>query len=90
MNRQEQIKLLKTKASQKATEDAAKSPQALEKAGDNWDRAERGKFYRPRKEQRTVRIDADVLYWLEQPGPGYQTRLNQILREAMEDDRNSN
>lgn len=51
-----------------------------------WDKAVRGKFYRPVKEQVTVRIDADVLAWLKQRGKGYQTRLNDILREAMIDD----
>jgi uncharacterized protein (DUF4415 family) len=30
-----------------------------------------------------VRIDADVLEWLKNQGNGYQTRLNQILRDAM-------
>ena len=30
-----------------------------------------------------MRIDADVLLWLKSAGPGYQTRLNAILREAM-------
>ena len=30
-----------------------------------------------------TRIDADVMAWLKEPGKGYQTRLNAILREAM-------
>ncbi|KLU17176.1 MULTISPECIES: BrnA antitoxin family protein [Xenorhabdus] len=50
---------------------------------DFWKKAERGHFYRPVKTQASVRIDADVLAWLKQPGKGYQTRLNAILREAM-------
>ena len=45
--------------------------------------AERGKFYRPLKQQLTVRIDADVVAWLKGQGKGYQSRLNQILRTAM-------
>lgn len=40
-------------------------------------------LYRPVKRPTTVRIDADVLFWLKSAGPGYQTRLNAILREAM-------
>ncbi|MEJ4045142.1 BrnA antitoxin family protein [Erwinia sp. SLM-02] len=48
-----------------------------------WATAERGRFYRPRKVQKTIRIDADVIHWLESQGPGYQTRINKILREAM-------
>lgn len=49
----------------------------------DWVGAERGKFYRPLKQQLTVRIDADVVAWLKGQGKGYQSRLNQILRAAM-------
>lgn len=49
----------------------------------DWAQAERGKFYRPVKQQLTVRIDADVVAWLKSQGKGYQSRLNQILRAAM-------
>jgi uncharacterized protein (DUF4415 family) len=28
-------------------------------------------------------IDTDVLAWLQSAGAGYQTRLNQLLRDAM-------
>jgi uncharacterized protein (DUF4415 family) len=45
--------------------------------------AERGKFYRPIKQQLTVRVDADVLEWLKSQGSGDQSRLNDILRSAM-------
>jgi len=36
------------------------------------------------KEQLTVRIDADVMKWLKTTGKGYHTRINRILRAAME------
>lgn len=49
----------------------------------DWRGAQRGKFYRPIKQQLTVRIDADVLEWLKSQGKGYQSRLNDILRSAM-------
>ena len=49
----------------------------------DWHGAVRGKFYRPIKQQLTVRIDADVLEWLKGQGKGYQGRLNEILRAAM-------
>ena len=49
----------------------------------DWHGAVRGKFYRPIKQQLTVRIDADVLEWLKSQGKGYQSRLNEILRAAM-------
>jgi len=48
-----------------------------------WRNAVRNPFYRPVKQQLTVRLDADVVAWLRQQGRGYQTRLNQVLREAM-------
>jgi len=51
---------------------------------EDWVGAVRGRFYRPIKQQLTVRIDADVLAWLKQEGEkGYQKRLNAILRDAM-------
>ena len=40
-------------------------------------------LYRPKKKQITVRIDADVLEWLKSSGKGYQTKLNEILRHKM-------
>jgi uncharacterized protein (DUF4415 family) len=48
-----------------------------------WKHAVRNPFYRPRKRQVTVRVDADVMAWLRSQGTGYQTRLNRVLREAM-------
>jgi uncharacterized protein (DUF4415 family) len=38
----------------------------------------------PAKKQLTIRLDADVLNWLKSNGRGYQTRINHILRAAME------
>ena len=35
------------------------------------------------KERITVRIDNDILAWLKSQGPGYQTRMNAILRSYM-------
>jgi len=51
-----------------------------------WRNAVRNPFYRPVKQQLTVRLDADVVAWLRQQGKGYQTRLNSVLREAMLED----
>ena len=47
----------------------------------------RGEFFKPVKKQITARLDADVLHWLKSKGKGYQTRMNAILREAMQCDR---
>jgi uncharacterized protein (DUF4415 family) len=51
-----------------------------------WKNAVRNPFYRPVKQQLTVRLDADVVAWLRRQKRGYQTRLNQVLRKAMLDD----
>jgi uncharacterized protein (DUF4415 family) len=45
--------------------------------------AKRGAFYRPIKEAVSIRVDADVLAWLKKDGPGYQSRINAMLRERM-------
>jgi uncharacterized protein (DUF4415 family) len=50
----------------------------------DWTRAVVGKFYRPIKKPLTILLDADVLAWLKSQGKGYQTRINAILRTAME------
>ena len=50
----------------------------------DWSKAVVGKFYRPIKQSLTIRVDADVLAWLKSQGKGYQTRINSLLREAME------
>ncbi len=48
-----------------------------------WANAIRNPYYRPVKQQLTVRLDADVVAWLRRQGKGYQTRMNGVLREAM-------
>lgn len=48
-----------------------------------WKNAVRNPFYKPTKTSTTVRVDSDVLVWLKVQGKGYQTRINEILREAM-------
>src|SRR5258707_3694742 len=41
-----------------------------------------GHLYRPIKRPVTMRLDADVIAWLKQGGPGYQTKVNRLLRRA--------
>lgn len=53
----------------------------------DWTGAVRGKFYRPVKQQITLRIDADVIAWFKAQTPsgrGYQTNINQALREHVQ------
>jgi uncharacterized protein (DUF4415 family) len=54
-----------------------------EMTDEQWQHARRGYFYRPRKQQITARVDADVLDWLKGQGKGYQSRINAILRREM-------
>ena len=53
---------------------------------DFWKNAIRNPFYKPTKQVTTVRVDSDVLLWLKSQGKGYQTRINAILRAAMQQD----
>lgn len=36
-----------------------------------------------RKKQLTLRVDSDVVDWYKKQGPGYQTRINSLLRAYM-------
>jgi len=50
----------------------------------DWSGARRGVFYRPVKQQLTLRLDADLIDWFKRRAPagaGYQTRINSALRE---------
>jgi uncharacterized protein (DUF4415 family) len=44
----------------------------------------------PSKKQLTLRLDEDVLVWIKAQGKGYQTRINHILRAAMNSQQRSN
>lgn len=57
---------------------------SMELTGDQLVKMKQGVHYRPIKKQITVRLDADVLSWLKIGGKGYQTRMNKILRHAMQ------
>jgi uncharacterized protein (DUF4415 family) len=59
--------------------DTSDAPEVLD-----WSSAKRGVFYRPVKQQLTLRLDADVVAWFKahtKSAKGYQTRINQALRE---------
>lgn len=38
----------------------------------------------PANQTVTIRLDSDVLEWFKAQGPGYQTRINQLLRQYMQ------
>jgi uncharacterized protein (DUF4415 family) len=60
--------------------DTSDIPELTEKF---WQNAARNPFYRPVKQQLTLRLDADIIAWLRRQGRGYQTRANALLRDAM-------
>ena len=45
---------------------------------------ERAELRVPAKQPVTLRIDEDVLAWFKAQGKGYQTRINKLLRQYME------
>jgi uncharacterized protein (DUF4415 family) len=56
----------------------------IPEATGDWSGAKRGLFYRPVKQQITLRLDADVIDWFKKhhpQGEGYQTSINRALRE---------
>ena len=62
--------------------DTSDAPELLD-----WSGAKRGLFYRPVKEQLTLRLDADVVAWFKShttADEGYQTRINRALREYVQ------
>jgi uncharacterized protein (DUF4415 family) len=59
--------------------DKSDAPELLD-----WSGAERGLFYRPVKQQLTLRLNSDVVSWFKghtKSDEGYQTRINRALRE---------
>ena len=59
--------------------DTADAPEILD-----WSDARRGVFYRPVKQQITLRLDADIVAWFKAQAPegrGYQTDINGALRD---------
>ena len=48
--------------------------------GPRWNRA--------RKQRISLRVDVEVVDWFKSRGPGYQTRINRILRRVMTERKN--
>jgi uncharacterized protein (DUF4415 family) len=62
--------------------DTSDAPEVID-----WSGAKRGLFYRPVKQQLTLRVDADVIAWFKAQATskeGYQTRINRALREYVQ------
>ena len=43
------------------------------------------RWNRPLKQQISLRVDREVVDWFKSKGPGYQTRINRILRRVMQE-----
>lgn len=71
--------LVRLKAMREEDIDLSDIPEVLD-----FSKAVVGKFYRPVKTSLTIRLDNDVLAWLKSQGSGYQTRINSLLRKAMD------
>ena len=62
--------------------DTTDAPEILD-----WSDARRGVFYRPVKQQITLRLDADIIAWFKANAPGgrgYQTDINGALRDHVQ------
>lgn len=62
--------------------DTSDAPEILD-----WSCARRGVFYRPVKQQITIRLDADIIAWFKanaRDGRGYQTDINGDLCEHVQ------
>jgi len=76
---QEEAELAALAKLPEATIDTSDAPEIRD-----WSGARRGLFYRPIKQQLTLRLDADLIAWFRKhatKGEGYQTRINRVLRE---------
>ena len=77
---QEQIRALEALPNDEI--DTTDAPEILD-----WSDARRGVFYRPVKQQITLRLDADIIAWFKaqaRDGRGYQTDINGALREHVQ------
>jgi uncharacterized protein (DUF4415 family) len=78
-----QLKLLKNLANLPDSEiDTSDFPEHLD-----WQGAKIGQFYRPIKQSVTMRLDADVIAFFKANSEKYQSRINQVLRDFILDQR---
>ena len=75
-NQRAELKALAKRANRDV--DTASIPEILD-----WRGAQRGVFYRPLKQQLTLRLDAEIVAWFRKRatgGKGYQSDINAALR----------
>lgn len=59
-------------------------PDNPEWTDDMFSRAVRGRQKTPTKTQLTVRFDPDIIEWFKSQGAGYQSRMNDALRQHID------
>jgi uncharacterized protein (DUF4415 family) len=64
-------------------------PEQTSMNNDTESSAQRAPSSMPLKQIVTIRLDVDMLNWFKSAGPGYQTRINQILRDHMDAQRSA-
>ena len=82
LTREQQAELKSLAALPDDAIDTSDAPELLD-----WSGAKRGLFYRPVKQQLTLRLDTDVVAWFKshtKSSEGYQTRINPALREYVQ------
>ena len=82
LTREQMAELKSLEAMLDSAVDTSDAPELID-----WSGARRGLFYRPVKQQLTLRIDADVVAWFKShttPDEGYQTRINRAFREYVQ------
>lgn len=62
---------------------ATSPPELADLPDDFWDEAVVVHYPEP-KTPVSIRVDREVLSWFRDQGPGYQTRMNAVLRSYME------
>ncbi len=73
---------LRAKSDAELERDIASDPDFAGEA-DNWYKAAEAVIPAPKK-LLSLRLDSDVVEWFKQQGPGYQTRMNAVLRAFVE------
>lgn len=84
LSAEERSELLATAALPDHTIDTSDIP---ETGPQDWSNAKVGHFYRPLKQQLTLRLDSSVVSWFKRRvpgGKGYQTDINKALRAYIE------
>jgi len=82
LSRAQQLELKKLTALSDSAIDTSDAPELFD-----WSTAQRGLFYKPVKQQLTLRLDADVVGWFKRNAKSeeaYRTRINRALREYVQ------